>query len=38
MATQSSLALECAKARRRDLVRSKVLADYWALTRKHTVE
>jgi protoheme IX farnesyltransferase len=33
MATQSSLALECAKARRRDLVRSKVLADYWALTK-----
>jgi len=33
MAMQSSLALECAKARRRDLVRSKVLADYWALTK-----
>jgi len=34
MATQSSIAaLECAKARRRDLVRSKVSADYWALTK-----
>ncbi len=33
MATQSSIALECVKARRRDLFRSKVLADYWALTK-----
>src|SRR5438445_5971613 len=34
MATQSSIAaLECAKARRRDLVRSEVSADYWALTK-----
>src|SRR5260221_9912747 len=34
MATESSIgALEAAAAQRADLVRSKVLADYWALTK-----